>query len=323
MFQVYADVLSAASHAPNRLPRSVLEDVADDFAARHVQLKSKFSRCCIKRQRRRKCKSRKLRLGLKLGEGYSGDVYSAVEMKNGGTVALKFVSNLPAFIAEKRALEAVDHPNVIKLRASDDIPEGIPKRLKQRLLVLDYCSNGDLFSVLKQGRLPESIARAYSSQLFKAIAACHRAQRFHRDIKPENILMANDWSLRLADFGFASGTLVVKDAQSCGTPTYMAPEFFQSSIASDLSSADVWSAGVVTFFLVYGVPPVERATSACWLYKKIQAGEWKDFWRAHDKGVSFSVSQASKEFLQKLLQPAASQRPSADTVLSDPWFDHP
>mmetsp|Transcript_71115 Transcript_71115/g.199863 ORF Transcript_71115/g.199863 Transcript_71115/m.199863 type:complete len:444 (-) Transcript_71115:599-1930(-) len=105
-----------------------------------------------------------------------------------------------AYANEKSALEAVAHPHVLSLLSHSDREQHKGRRAS--LLVLERCPNGEIYHVMeKLGALDELVARTYAHQLWDALAACHDQLVFHRDIKPENLLLAEDWSLRVADFG--------------------------------------------------------------------------------------------------------------------------
>mmetsp|Transcript_71116 Transcript_71116/g.199867 ORF Transcript_71116/g.199867 Transcript_71116/m.199867 type:complete len:372 (-) Transcript_71116:599-1714(-) len=158
-------------------------------------------------------------LGRQLGEGASASVYEGLDTEFGVRVALKLVgissksasnalltpiaarsSAATAYANEKSALEAVAHPHVLSLLSHSDREQHKGRRAS--LLVLERCPNGEIYHVMeKLGALDELVARTYAHQLWDALAACHDQLVFHRDIKPENLLLAEDWSLRVADFG--------------------------------------------------------------------------------------------------------------------------
>ena len=88
---------------------------------------------------------------------------------------------------------------------------------------------GELFDfITNYGHLDEETARFFFLQLLEGLNYCHDNDITHRDLKPENLLLTDDYTLKIADFGFAaplqgrdgSGTL----STQLGTPNYMAPE---------------------------------------------------------------------------------------------------
>ena len=89
--------------------------------------------------------------------------------------------------------------------------------------VVDLCTKGDLFDLLQsRGRLAEPEARWLFGQMLDGIEHMHAVGYAHRDIKPENVLLANDYTVRLADFGFATAKLQATEV--AGTPNYASPE---------------------------------------------------------------------------------------------------
>ena len=85
---------------------------------------------------------------------------------------------------------------------------------------------GELFDFIAEtGKFSEKVSRTYFHQMMNGLHFMHAKGYAHRDIKPENILLARDFTLKLADFGFAIRTSkVLKDGFKVGTPLYMSPE---------------------------------------------------------------------------------------------------
>mmetsp|Transcript_71118 Transcript_71118/g.199874 ORF Transcript_71118/g.199874 Transcript_71118/m.199874 type:complete len:440 (-) Transcript_71118:475-1794(-) len=187
-----------------------------------------------------------------------------------------------AYANEKSALEAVAHPHVLSLLSHSDREQHKGRRAS--LLVLERCPNGEIYHVMeKLGALDELVARTYAHQLWDALAACHDQLVFHRDIKPENLLLAEDWSLRVADFGLATVGRAGLMTNTCGTSGYMAPEVYRPRGGHDPARADVWAATCVTFILAMGSPPVTTACPKCWFFRQILNNRWDNFWKAHEK----------------------------------------
>lgn len=126
-----------------------------------------------------------------------------------------------------------------------------------RYFVLDYCPGGELFFWLsREKRLPEHMARFYTSEITLALEHLHSQNVIYRDLKPENILLDKDGHVKLADFGLAKEG--VEDATSgakslCGTPEYLAPEILLKK-GHGLAS-DWWNMGMVLYEMLTGLPP--------------------------------------------------------------------
>ena len=98
-----------------------------------------------------------------------------------------------------------------------------------QFIVLELALGGELFDfVAISGRFNEPLARFFFFQFMRGLLYCHEQGISHRDLKPENLLLDNNFTLKIADFGFAaptqgrdgSGNLTTK----LGTMNYMAPE---------------------------------------------------------------------------------------------------
>ena len=110
----------------------------------------------------------------------------------------------------------------------------------------------------------------------------------HQDIKPENILLANDYVLKLADFGF-SCLLKGKDNTGIlhtklGTPGYMAPEIVNKNYIG--TQVDIFSAGVILFIMYAGNPPFERSDQTDPYYQLLINKNYSIFWKAHSRKCS-------------------------------------
>ena len=119
-------------------------------------------------------------------------------------------------------MTTLDHPNIIKYYETYD-------DAKYMYLVMEYCSNGELFDLMtkqKDQTFSEKAACRIMEKLFKAIVHCHTNGIIHRDIKPENIMVGNDGEIKLIDFGLAKKNNS-KTHTIAGTPYYMAPDIFK------------------------------------------------------------------------------------------------
>lgn len=182
---------------------------------------------------------------------------------------------------------ASSHPNVVTLHRVIDDPQD-----PCVYVVLDYCPDGDLFSMITETQrymLPSSASRAAEEQgidvaftsdrlkmdalirdvfdqILDAVEFCHQMGIYHRDLKPENILcLCGGAKVVLADFGLATGDKTSADF-GCGSTFYMGPEC-QGGITRRLTSYntaanDVWSLGVILVNLICGRNPWKQACPA-------------------------------------------------------------
>ncbi len=134
-------------------------------------------------------------------------------------------------------------------------------------------------------------------------------------MKPENILLEQNKEfdqIKIIDFG----TSLVYDPtkvldENLGTPYYIAPEVLNKNYNS---KCDVWSAGVITYILLSGMPPFNGASDSE-IFKKVRTGHFN----FSDKTWS-TVSQKAKDFITKLLTYKAEDRPTAEEALKHPWI---
>ncbi|EGW35201.1 uncharacterized protein SPAPADRAFT_130712 [Spathaspora passalidarum NRRL Y-27907] len=146
-----------------------------------------------------------------------------------------------------------DHPNISKLYDHFDT-----------CLVLEFCSRGDLYEAIHNGNGPATTQdiKDVFQQILNALEFCHSHGVYHRDLKPENILIAEDWSIKLCDWGLSTTTKVItnKDEFDIGSERYMAPELFDDNVESyDAAKIDIWSLGIILLTLVFHKNPFQVA----------------------------------------------------------------
>lgn len=131
---------------------------------------------------------------------------------------------------------------------------------------MEYVPDGDMFGyVVSKRGLPEKEARWFFQQLILGMDYCHRKGVCNRDIKLENTLLVIQPDkkplLKMCDFGYSKHDQLDSIATSrVGTPGYTAPEVITNptSTGYDGKVADVWSAGVMLYTMLYARYPFER-----------------------------------------------------------------
>jgi serine/threonine-protein kinase len=153
---------------------------------------------------------------------------------------------------ESEALRTVDHPAIVRPRGLIDDPDA-PS------LVMDFVSGRPLSERIAAAPLPPEEAVAIAGMVADALAVAHDHGIVHRDIKPANILVDEDGTVHLIDFGIAAlmdapADGLTADSTMVGTLRYAAPERLAGGDISPRS--DVWALGAVLYEMLTGVPAV-------------------------------------------------------------------
>eukprot|EP00250_Pteridium_aquilinum_P014230 c21860_g4_i3 orf=1-1650(-) len=257
-------------------------------------------------------------LGKELGRGEFGVTYLCTDRESQDKLACKTIS--------KRKLKTrVDiddvrrevvimhhlppHPHLIGLKDVYEDDNAVH-------LVMELCEGGELFDrIVARGRYHERAAANVTRTIVEVVQACHKNGVMHRDLKPENFLFLNmreNSPLKAIDFGlsvfFKPGD---RFDEIVGSPYYMAPEVLKRNYGPEV---DVWSAGVILYILLCGVPP---------------------FWAETEQGVAQAilrgaidfkrdpwplVSDRAKSLVKQMLEPDPKRRLTAQQVLDHPWL---
>jgi eukaryotic-like serine/threonine-protein kinase len=216
----------------------------------------------------------------RLGSGAMGMVWQAQDERLHRRVAIKQLL-LPSKLSEVEADEAnrramregritarLQHPHAI---AVYDVAE----HEGQPCLIMEYLPSRSLATVLSiQGvLLPDQVARI-GNQIASALAAAHSVGIVHRDIKPGNVLLADDGTAKITDFGVSHAVgdvTVTATGVLAGTPAYLAPEVAQGDSAG--FSSDVFSLGSTLYTALEGTPPFGLDNNAIALLHRVASSE--------------------------------------------------
>ncbi|MPY81008.1 MAG: protein kinase [Actinophytocola sp.] len=220
------------------------------------------------------------RLRAMLGRGAMGVVWQATDQRLHRTVALKQllqpnVDPQQAEQAQQRAMREgriaarLHHPNAVAIH-DIVLDNGLP------VLVMEYLPSRSLADLIAgYGRLaPDAVARI-GTQVASALSAAHAAGIVHRDVKPANILITDDGTAKLTDFGIshAAGDVALTQTELfAGTPAYLAPEVALGHRPT--AASDVFSLGSTLYAAVEGSPPFgDDAENPLALLHVIAAGQ--------------------------------------------------
>ncbi|BFG32691.1 calcium-dependent protein kinase 10 [Prunus yedoensis var. nudiflora] len=257
-------------------------------------------------------------LGRELGRGEFGITYLCTDRETKQALACKSISKrklrTAVDIEDVRREVAImstlpEHPNIVKLKATYEDNENVH-------LVMELCEGGELFDrIVARGHYSERAAANVARTVAEVVRMCHANGVMHRDLKPENFLFSNKKEhspLKAIDFGlsvfFKPGERFM---EIVGSPYYMAPEVLKRNYGPEV---DIWSAGVILYILLCGVPP---------------------FWAESEQGVALAIlrgvidfkrepwpqiSESAKSLVRQMLEPDPRKRLTAQQVLEHPWL---
>ncbi|PHU05318.1 Calcium-dependent protein kinase 7 [Capsicum chinense] len=255
-----------------------------------------------------------------LGRGEFGVTYLCIDRKNRDLLACKSISKRKLRTAVdvedvRREVAIMKHlpmdSSIVSLKEACEDDNAVH-------LVMELCEGGELFDrIVARGHYTERAAVAVTRTIMEVVEVCHKHGVIHRDLKPENFLYANkkeNSPLKAIDFGlsifFKPGE---KFSEIVGSPYYMAPEVLKRNYGPEI---DIWSAGVILYILLCGVPP---------------------FWAESEQGVAQailrgaidfkrepwpSISDSAKNLVRQMLEPDPKLRLTAKQVLEHPWLQN-
>lgn len=198
------------------------------------------------------------------GKGGSSTVYRAYDRRKGEYLAIKHLTLSPKLTAaeremrierfqqEARTLALLDHPQIISVWDLLEING-------EHFMLMEWLEGHPLKTWTQQEQPRPRALLQLLFQLADALEYLHSKYIVHRDIKPENVMVMDDGSLRLLDFGIAKlqgYNQLTLDGTILGTVTYMSPEQLQNSRGSNYQS-DIYSLGVLMYELFTGKLPFD------------------------------------------------------------------
>ncbi|EOY28688.1 Calcium-dependent protein kinase 21 isoform 1 [Theobroma cacao] len=257
-------------------------------------------------------------LGKELGRGQFGITYLCTENSTGNTYACKSIlkrklKNKQDREDIKKEVQIMQHlsgqPNIVEFRGAYEDRQSVH-------LVMELCAGGELFDrITAQGHYSERAAAAICRSVVNVVHICHFMGVMHRDLKPENFLLSSKDEgamLKATDFGlsvFIEEGKVYRDI--VGSAYYVAPEVLRRSYGKEI---DIWSAGIILYILLSGVPPFWAETEKG-IFDAITEGE------LHFESQPWpSISESAKDLIRKMLTMDPKKRLTSAQVLEHPWM---
>ena len=192
-----------------------------------------------------------------IGSGSYGEVYAA--KLHGKVVAVKKLNSrglkseqIDAFCSEASLMCQLKHPNVVQFIGAVTQPPDL-------CIITEYCSKGSLCDLLLNPQIKIDFAKKLQIMLESAAGMQYLHDSnpviLHRDLKSDNLLVTNDWSIKVADFGLSRFRSDQKVMTQVGTPMWMAPEVIMGEKYTE--KADVYSFGIIIWEILTRLEPYE------------------------------------------------------------------
>ncbi len=192
-----------------------------------------------------------------IAAGGMGAVYAGMQNALDRPVAIKILppdaardgESIGRFRTEAKAMARLTHPHIPAVY-DFDVSAGYC------YLVMEYIDGWNVHQLITQGELNPDLTYSLLSQVCDALHFAHQRGIVHGDIKPSNLLVSQEGTVKLADFGLAqlTGSREDETFSPMGTPEYAAPELWQPGIVMD-HRADLYSLGCVFYEMLTGAPP--------------------------------------------------------------------
>jgi DNA-binding response OmpR family regulator len=210
-----------------------------------------------------------------LADSPVSSVYLAESERTGSRVALKVlhrppdegsgVRNFDRFLREYQIAAAIEHPNVARVHdfgVADD----------HAFIAMEYFPLGDLRARIKAGIEPLR-ALAFMRQMAEALKVLHGAGVLHRDLKPGNVMLRDERSVALIDYGLSKhvelDAAITNSGEIFGTPYYMSPE--QGHGRETDGRSDIYSLGIIFYEMLMRRKPYVAGTPMQVIYKHAHA----------------------------------------------------
>jgi tRNA A-37 threonylcarbamoyl transferase component Bud32 len=212
---------------------------------------------------------------VKIGEGGMGKVYRCLDRALRRRVAVKVLHEKygqderykARFLREAQTIASISHPSIAQVYAIDTAEDG------SLFIVMEHVEGSSVETALeKSGAFRLARAIALIREVALGLQAAHRKGIIHRDIKPSNLLLGEDDSVKIVDFGLAkdlSGRNSITDeGMVLGTPHYISPEQGRGQAVDQRS--DIYSLGATFYHLVTGRPPFEGKSQIAVIVAHVQ-----------------------------------------------------
>jgi len=261
-----------------------------------------------------------------LGEGGMGQVYLAEHPQIRRRVAIKVLSSrysqhaqaAERFLAEARAVTRIEHPNVIDIYDFGSLPDG------RLYYVMEVLKGRDLQRVMvDRGTMSASEILPLLEQIAAGLQAAHDHGVVHRDLKPENIFVLDrqPLALKILDFGIAKlietkqGTGLTSTGMVMGTPLFIAPEQAAGQPERISPRTDLYSLGVILYWMLAGRPPFLEDSASVLVVRHILAPP------PPLRELAPTVPSAIAKLVDQCLEKDPLARPASASAVAAAWAE--
>ncbi len=250
-----------------------------------------------------------------IGVGGMANVYRCTDTVDDREVAIKILKDeylnneefIRRFKNESKAVAMLSHPNIVKVY---DVSFGD----MIQYIVMEYIDGITLKEYIdRQGIIEWKDALHLATQILKALQHAHECGIVHRDIKPQNIMLLQDGTIKVTDFGIArfsdKSTRTMTD-QAIGSVHYIAPEQARGDVTD--GKTDIYSVGVMLYEMLTGKLPFDGESAVSVALMQLQSTPKRP--REVNPGIPIGLEQITMKAMQK--QPSARYKSAAE-MLSD------
>ena len=251
-----------------------------------------------------------------IGEGNFGKVKLAEFKPTGEEFAIKILNKKKikmqmknVKLRENEIITKLNHINIVFVYEIIETDEDF-------YIVMEYCKLGELFDyIVEKKRLSEKESSIFFYQLINGVEYIHSKGIAHRDLKPENLLLTEDKTLKIIDFGLSHEFNEDEFLKTkCGSPSYAAPEIIAKPNYNGFK-IDIWCCGIILYAMLCGYLPFEGDSDT----ESNNVELFKNILECEPELPDF-LSDMSKDLIFQILNPDPEERISIEEIKKHPFY---